>query len=77
MNELEEEKLNELIKFISENNISNEFLIYNLKLSCDYLNLKSVKQYSDMIKKTTQGIRKYQKNKIIKICGKQFVVNND
>lgn len=77
MNELEQLYLYRLENKIMSEGVSNEFLVSLLKLCEIYLQLTRVKKYSDEIKKTTQGIRKYQLDKIIKICNYQLVINND
>lgn len=77
MTNKEQDVLNRIEELIIKGELKNEFLVSNLKLMCVFLNLKTVKQYSNNIKKSTQGIRKYQKEKIIKICDKQFVIDNE
>lgn len=77
MNELEQLYLERLENKIMSEGVSNEFLVSLLKLSCSYLNLQRVSDYSKKNKITTQGLRKYHKSKIIKISNMQFVIDND
>ena len=76
MTDLERDILENIEKFIQEDKLSNEFLVSNLKLSVQYLNLMRISEYSDEISKSTQGIRKYETDKIINICGYQLIINN-
>jgi hypothetical protein len=48
-----------------------------LKQCEEYLNLKSISEYAKSIGKTPQGVRRYSKKNIIKICNFQIIIDND
>ena len=77
MTEYEQNILNRIEQLIHDGKLSNDFLVSNLKLSCDYLNLKRLSVYEKEYGKSTQGLRKHHKNKIIKICNYQLIIDND
>jgi len=77
MTEYEQNILDRISQLIHEGKLSNEFLVSNLKLSCDYLNLKRLSDYEKETGKSTQGLRKQHKDKIIKICDFQLFIDND
>ena len=77
MNELEKLYIERLERKILTEGVSNEFLVSLLKLCEAYLQLTRVKKYSDEINKSTQGIRKYHSDKIVKICNYQLIINNN
>jgi hypothetical protein len=75
MTEYETNIINRIGDLIHKGKLTNDFLVSNLKLSADYLNLKRVSDYGKENKKTTQGLR--GSDKIIKICDYQLVIDND
>jgi hypothetical protein len=77
MSELGQEYLQRLEKRVVEKGVSNEFLVSLLKLSETYLNLQRLSDYAKENNKTTQGLRRFKKDKIIKICDYQLIINND
>lgn len=74
MTDYEQKIYNRIGQLIQNGKLSNDFLVSNLKLSVDYLNLKRVSDYSKENDKSTQGLRG-NKN-IIKICGYQLIIDN-
>ncbi len=75
MTDYEQKIYNRIGNLIHEGKLSTEFLVSNLKLSAEYLNLQRVSEYGKENDKSTQGLRG-AKN-IIKICGYQLIYNND
>jgi len=76
MTEIEQEYLEKLEKRIYEKGISNDFLVSLLKLSENYLNLQRISHFAKENNKTTQGVRRFESNRIIKICKYQLIINN-
>ena len=76
MSELEQEYLYKLEKRINDIGVSNDFLVSIMKLCETYLNLQRISVYSKENRKTPQGMRKYRKNNIIKICDYQLIIDN-
>lgn len=74
MTKYEQDILNRIGNLIHEGKLSNDFLISNLKLSVEYLNLQRISEYAKENSKSTQGLRG-NKN-IIEICGYQLIINN-
>jgi hypothetical protein len=77
MTDYENNILNKIEELINEGKLSNTFLVLNLKLSCDYLNLQRISDYSKDNNITTQGVLRNRKNKIIKICNYNLIYNNE
>lgn len=75
MNEYETKILNRIEQLIFEGKLSNEFLVSNLKLCSEYLNLQRISDASKNIGKTTQHLRK--SDQVIKIAGYQLFINNE
>jgi len=76
LTEYERDVLNRLCDLIEQGRLTNNFIVANLQQSVLYLNLTRVEKYSKQIGKSNWGVRKYYKNKIIKICDYQLVINN-
>ena len=74
MTEYETDIINKIGQLVQKGKLSNDFLVSNLKLSVDLLNLKRVSKYAKEEGKSTQGLRG-DKN-IIKICGYQLIIDN-
>ena len=74
MTKYEQNIINKIGQLIQDGKLSNDFLVSNLKLSVDFLNLKRVSEYAKEEGKSTQGLRG-SKN-IIKICGYQLIIDN-
>ena len=77
MKDIEQEYLQKLEKKIIETGVSNEFLVSLLKLSEQYLNLKRISEHAKETSKSPQGIRKFQKDKIITVCNYQLIIYNE
>jgi hypothetical protein len=75
MTKYEQDILNRIGSLIHEGKVSNEFLVSNLKLSVEYLNLQRISDYAEQNNISTQGLRG-NKN-IIKICNYQLIIDND
>lgn len=75
MTEKEQYILNEIEKAIFEGQISNEFLVENIKLSAQYLGLKTIKQYANDNKITPQAV--YKAKKYIKLIDTKFIIDNN
>jgi hypothetical protein len=75
MTKYEQDILNRIGSLIHEGKLSNDFLVSNLKLSVEYLNLQRISDYSKQNNISTQGLRG-NKN-IIKICNYQLIIDND
>lgn len=75
MTEYENKVYNRIGQLIHDGKLSNDFLVSNLKLSAEYLNLQRISDYSKQNNISTQGLRG-NKN-IIKICNYQLIINND
>jgi hypothetical protein len=75
MTKYEQDIINRIGELIHEGKVSNEFLVSNLKLSVEYLNLQRISDYSKQNNISTQGLRG-NKN-IIKICNYQLIIDND
>ena len=76
MTDFEANKINEIQNMIIEGKLSGAFLVANLQLSIDYLNLVRVKDYAKSINKSEWGVRRVYKNKIVKICNYQLVIDD-
>ena len=77
MTKYEEDILNRIEELIHKGKLNNNFLVSNLKLSADYLNLQRIKDAAKENGITPQGFRKFHKSKIIKLCNYQFAYDND
>jgi hypothetical protein len=77
MTKYEQLILDRVIELIHKKKIGNDFLVANLQLSVDYLNLTRVSDYAKEIKTSNWGTRKQHKDKIVKVCGHQLIVNNE
>ncbi len=73
------EEQNYIINFISKNfenkNINNQNLIQIIELCGDYLNLKTISNYSKSNNISYNGAKKCRK--VIKIFDVKFIVDND
>ena len=74
MTKYEKDILNKIGQLVQDGKLSNDFLVSNLKLSVDFLNLQRISDYAKENGKSTQGLRG-NKN-IVKICNYQLIINN-
>ena len=77
MTKYEQDILDRIEDLIRDKKLTNDFLVSNLQLSIDYLGLTRIEEYSKQIGKSNWGVRKYQSDKIIKVCNYQLIINND
>jgi len=57
MTKYEKDILNKIGQLVQDGKLSNDFLVSNLKLSVDFLNLQRISDYAKENGKSTQGLR--------------------
>lgn len=75
MSEKEHIIIKRLYKFVSENDVSNDFLVQIIELSGMFLNLKTISDYARDNKMSYNGVKKHRNVK--EIFNVKFVIDND
>ena len=78
MTEYEQSILNRIEQLIFEGKIGNDFLVANIQLCIDYLQLLSISDYAKEVNKSRQYIDKtIDRYKYMKILNTKYIINND
>ena len=77
MTDYEKDTLKKIESLIHEGKLTNDFLVANLQLSAEYLNLQRVETIAKETGKSNWWIRKSRAKDIIKICNHQLIINNE
>jgi hypothetical protein len=77
MTDYENDILNKIAQLYIDGKVSDDFMVSNLKQSAEMLNLNRLSDVEKLTGKSTQGLRKYHKDKIVSICGYQLFIFED
>ena len=77
MTDFEQKVLNRIAELYASNKLSNDFLVKNIELSGNFLNLVTKSAYSRQFGISYQGVKSTKTRQIKDLFGVKFVVDND
>ena len=77
MTDFEQKVLNRIAELYASNKLSNDFLVKNIELSGNFLNLVTKSAYSRQFGISYQGVKPTKTRQIKDLFGVKFVVDND